>query len=169
KFYVFQPQIRETNSNRLTYTEPVRASSELSDSSILVDDRQRSRSRQRQSQQRTLSSSSVENLLINLQNIQLPSSLSLSSSYSHINEQQEEDENSLQVLIDLARDTDSTRINKLNLLYSFVEDSIGMVELRSLLSFIKSSSKININEPPLNLYSSILPTLIALILLENDI
>ncbi|CAF0894405.1 unnamed protein product [Rotaria sp. Silwood1] len=164
-----KPQIRETNSNRLTYTESVRASSELSDSSILVDDRQRSRSRQRQSQQRTLSSSSVENLLINLQNIQLPSSLSLSSSYSHINEQQEEDENSLQVLIDLARDTDSTRINKLNLLYSFVEDSIGMVELRSLLSFIKSSSKININEPPLNLYSSILPTLIALILLENDI
>jgi hypothetical protein len=53
-----------------------------------------------------------------------------------------------------------------------MEDSIGMVELLSLLHFIKSSSsstQVNIHEPPLNLYSSILPTLIALILLENDI
>ncbi|CAF4292137.1 unnamed protein product, partial [Rotaria sp. Silwood2] len=166
-----KPQIREKNVNRPTYTETVRASSELSDNSIILDDRQRSHSRQRQSQQRTLSSSSVENLLTNLQSIKLPLSLSSSSSlHSHLNEQQEEGEISLQLLIDLARDTDSTRIDKLNRLYSFVEDSIGMVELRSLLSFIKSSSsEININEPPLNLYSSILPSLIALILLENDI
>ena len=43
-----------------------------------------------------------------------------------------------------------------------------MVELLSLFRYIKSSSKINLNEPPLNLYSSILPTLITLIMLEND-
>ncbi|CAF1180453.1 unnamed protein product [Rotaria sordida] len=170
---VEKPQIREKNGNRSTYTETIRASSELSDSSIVCDDRQRSHSRQRRSQQRTLSSSSVENLLTNLHNIQLPplvSSSSLSSLHSHMNEQQEEHEISLQLLVDLARDTNSTRINKLNRLYSFLEDSIGMVELRSLINFIKSSSsEININEPPLNLYSSILPILIALILLENDI
>jgi hypothetical protein len=130
-----------------------------------LNDHQRSCSRQRQSQ-RTLSSSSVANLLSNLQTIQLP---------SQVNEQQqqqeeEEDASSLQLLIDLARDTDSTRIDKLNRLYSFVEDSIGMVELLSLFRFIKSSSaQVNIDEPPLNLYSSILPALIALILLENDI
>ncbi len=130
-----------------------------------MNDHQRSCSRQRQSQ-RTLSSSSVANLLSNLQTIQLP---------SQVNEQQqqqeeEEDASSLQLLIDLARDTDSTRIDKLNRLYSFVEDSIGMVELLSLFRFIKSSSaQVNIDEPPLNLYSSILPALIALILLENDI
>jgi len=136
-----------------------------------LDDHQRSYSRQRQSKQRTLSSSSVANLLSNLQNIQLPSS----SLHLQINEQQqqqeEDDDCSLQLLIDLARDTDSTRIDKINRLHSFVEDSIGMVELLSLFRFIKSSSsaQMNINEPPLNLYSSILPTLIALILLENDI
>jgi hypothetical protein len=135
-----------------------------------LDDHQRSYSRQRQSKQRTLSSSSVANLLSNLQNIQLPSS----SLHLQINEQQQQEEDddcSLQLLIDLARDTDSTRIDKINRLHSFVEDSIGMVELLSLFRFIKSSSsaQMNINEPPLNLYSSILPTLIALILLENDI
>jgi len=137
-----------------------------------LDDYQRSHSRRRQSQQRTLSSSSVANLLTSLQNIQLPSSSSL---YSHTNEQQqqqdeEDDDSNLQLLINLARDTDSTRINKLERLHSFVEDSIGMVELLSILRFIKSSStEVNINEPPLNLYSSILPTLSALFLLENDI
>ncbi len=136
-----------------------------------MDDYQRSHSRRRQSQQRTLSSSSVANLLTSLQNIQSPSS----SLYSHINEQQqqqdeEDDDSNLQLLINLARDTDSTRINKLERLHSFVEDSIGMVELLSILRFIKSSStEVNINEPPLNLYSSILPTLSALFLLENDI
>jgi hypothetical protein len=136
-----------------------------------LDDYQRSHSRRRQSQQRTLSSSSVANLLTSLQNIQSPSS----SLYSHINEQQqqqdeEDDDSNLQLLINLARDTDSTRINKLERLHSFVEDSIGMVELLSILRFIKSSStEVNINEPPLNLYSSILPTLSALFLLENDI
>jgi len=136
-----------------------------------LDDYQRSQSRRRQSQQRTLSSSSVANLLTSLQNIQLPSS----SLYSNINEQQqqqdeEDDDSNLQLLINLARDTDSTRINKLERLHSFVEDSVGMVELLSILRFIKSSStEVNINEPPLNLYSSILPTLSALFLLENDI
>lgn len=85
-------------------------------------------------------------------------------------EEDDEDDSSLQMLIDLARDVDSTRITKLDCLHSFVEDSIGMVELRSLLRFIKSpSSEISINESPLNLYSSILPSFIALILLENDI
>ncbi len=138
-----------------------------------MDDYQRSLSRRRQSQQRTLSSSSVANLLTSLQNIQLPSSSS--SLHSHINEQQqqqneEDDDSNLQLLINLARDTDSTRINKLERLHSFVEDSIGMVELLSIFRFIKSSSsEVNINEPPLNLYSSILPTLSALFLLENDI
>ncbi len=132
------------------------------------DDYQRSCSRQRRPQQRTLSSSSVANLLTNLQNIQLPSSLQ-----APMNEEEEEEgENSLQLLINLARDTELTRIDKLHRLHSFMEDSIGMVELLSLLHFIKSSSsstQVNIHEPPLNLYSSILPTLIALILLENDI
>jgi len=155
--------------SRPARTEIVSTSSELSDSSMVLDDHQRSYSRQRQSKQRTLSSSSVANLLSNLQNIQLPSS----SLHLQINEQQqqEEDDCSLQLLIDVARDIDSTRIDKLNRLHSFVEDSIGMVELLSLFRFIKSSSsaQMNINEPPLNLYSSILPTLIALILLENDI
>jgi hypothetical protein len=154
--------------------ETVSASSELSDSSFLLDDHQRSRSRQRQSQPRTLSNSSVANLLTNLESIKLPSS---SSSYLQINKQQQEEEDkedddcNLQLLIDLARDTDSTRIDKLNHLHSFIEDSIGMVELLSLFRFIKSSSssQMNINEPPLSLYSSILPTLIALLLLENDI
>jgi hypothetical protein len=134
----------------------------------LDDDYQRSCSRQRRPQQRTLSSSSVANLLTNLQNIQLPSSLQ-----APMNEEEEEEgENSLQLLINLARDTELTRIDKLHRLHSFMEDSIGMVELLSLLHFIKSSSsstQVNIHEPPLNLYSSILPTLIALILLENDI
>lgn len=149
----------------------MRASSELSDRSYSLDDRHGFHNRQRQSQQRTLSSSSVENLLTNLQNIQVPLSSSSSPSYSYINQQDdgETDVQSLQVLIDLARDTDSTRIDKLDRLYSFIEDSIGMVELRSILRFIKSTPEININQSPLNLYSSILPTLIALILLENDI
>jgi hypothetical protein len=156
--------------SRPVRTEIVSTSSELSDSSMVLDDHQRSYSRQRQSKQRTLSSSSIANLLSNLQNIQLPSS----SLHLQINEQQqqeEEDDCSLQLLIDVARDIDSTRIDKLNRLHSFVEDSIGMVELLSLFRFIKSlsSSQMNINEPPLNLYSSILPTLIALLLLENDI
>jgi len=135
----------------------------------LDDDYQRSCSRQRRPQQRTLSSSSVANLLTNLQNIQLPSSLQASMNEE---EEEEEGENSLQLLINLARDTELTRIDKLHRLHSFMEDSIGMVELLSLLHFIKSSSsstQVNIHEPPLNLYSSILPTLIALILLENDI
>jgi hypothetical protein len=135
-----------------------------------LDGSQRSRSRQRYSQQRTLSNASFANLLTNLQNIQLPAS----SLNSQITEQeQEEDDNNLQLLIDLARDIDSTRIDKLHYLHSFIEDSIGMVELLSLFRFIKSSSsssaQMNINEPPLNLYSSILPSLIALLLLENDI
>ncbi len=135
-----------------------------------MDGSQRSRSRQRYSQQRTLSNASFANLLTNLQNIQLPAS----SLNSQITEQeQEEDDNNLQLLIDLARDIDSTRIDKLHYLHSFIEDSIGMVELLSLFRFIKSSSsssaQMNINEPPLNLYSSILPSLIALLLLENDI
>ncbi len=133
------------------------------------DDYQRSCSRQRRPQQRTLSSSSVANLLTNLQNIQLPSSL---QAPINAEEEEEEGENSLQLLINLARDTELTRIDKLHRLHSFMEDSIGMVELLSLLHFIKSSSssiQVNIHEPPLNLYSSILPTLIALILLENDI
>lgn len=139
-----------------------------------MDEHQRSRSRQRQSQQRTLSHSSVTNLLTNLQNIQVPSSSSTSHSQSNEQQHKDEEENdcNLQLLIDLARDADSTRINKLNRLHLFVEDSIGMVELLSLFRFIKSASslsELNINEPPLNLYSSILPTLIALILLENDI
>jgi hypothetical protein len=61
-------------------------------------------------------------------------------------------------------------MDKLDRLHAFIEDSIGMVELLTLLRFIKSSSSstININEPPLNLYSSILPTITALFLLEND-
>lgn len=61
-------------------------------------------------------------------------------------------------------------MDKLQRLHLSIEDSIGMVELLSLFRFIKSSSKqISIDEPPLNLYSTILPTLSALILLENDI
>ncbi|CAF1160665.1 unnamed protein product [Rotaria magnacalcarata] len=166
-------QIKEQNQDRSCHLKTARATSELSDRSFSLEDRHRSHSRQRQSQQRTLSNSSVETLLTNLQSIQLPFSSSSSSSplnsYNNEQQQQEEGEHCLQVLIELARDTDSTRINKLDRLYSFIEDSIGMVELRSLLRFIKSSSsEINLNESPLNLYSSILPTVIALILLEND-
>lgn len=145
-----------------------------------MDEHQRARSRQRQSQQRTLSHSSVANLLNNLQNIHLSSS---SSSYSQVNDQKQQQQQqktedndnedySLQLLIDLARDIDSTRIDKVNRLHAFVEDSIGMVELLSLFRFIKSGSslsELNINEPPLNLYSSVLPSLIALVLLDNDI
>jgi hypothetical protein len=158
--------------SRPVRTEIVSTSSELSDSSMVLDDHQRSYSRQRQSKQRTLSSSSIANLLSNLQNIQLPSSsLHLQINEQQQQQQQQEDDCSLQLLIDVARDIDSTRIDKLNRIHSFVEDSIGMVELLSLFRFIKSlsSSQMNINEPPLNLYSSILPTLIALLLLENDI
>ena len=167
KLIIFQSQIKEKNVGRPSRIETASASSELSDSLILSDDRQRSRSRQSQSQSRTLSNSSVANLLTNLQNIQLPST----SFHSHNNEQQEEEDDSdLQLLIDLARDTDSARMDKLNRLHLYVEDSIGMVELLSLFRFIKSSSsEVNINEPPLNIYSSILPTLSALVLLENDI
>ncbi len=165
-------QINEKNVGRSARIETVSASSELSDSSIFLDGYQRSSSRQRQPQQRTLSSSSVANLLTNLQNIQLPSSSSQSQMNEKQDEEEEEDgESNLQLLINLARDTELTRIDKLHRLHSFIEDSIGMVELLSLLRFIKSSSstQVNIHEPPLNLYSSILPTLIALILLENDI
>ena len=147
-------------------TETCLTLSELSDISVVLDDRHKPRSRQRQSQQRELNNSSVAHLLSSLQHIEPPSSLP----HSHINEQQEEDDSSFQLLIDLARDTNSIRMNKIDCLYSFIEDAIGMVELHSLLRFIKSSSfEINIDEPPLNLYPSILPALITLILLENDI
>jgi hypothetical protein len=158
-------QINEKNIGRPARIKSISTSSELSDSSIVLDGRHRSSSRQ----QRTLSSSSVTNLLTNLQNIQVPSS----PVQAQMNDQQEEEEgeNNLQLLINLARDTELTRIDKLHRLHSFIEDSIGMVECLSLLRFIKTSSlaQVNIHEPPLNLYLSILPTLIAFILLENDI
>ncbi|CAF3681097.1 unnamed protein product [Adineta steineri] len=165
-------QFTEIPSKRLARSETASASSEMSDNSILMDDSRRSSSRQRQSQQRTLSISSITNLIANLQNIQLPptSSSSSSSVQSFMDEQDDENDNNLQILIDLARDTESTQTDKINRLHSLIEDSIGMVEFLSLLRFIKSSpTQININEPPLNLYSSILPALIALLLLENDI
>lgn len=154
---------REEKTNLLRKTsrsETMSVSSEYSDSSILSDDRRRRRS----SQQRSLSSSSLANLLTNLQNIEIPSAANL------LTEKSDNDQNHLQLLINLARDTESTRIDKVQQLHFSIEDSIGMVELLSLFRFIKSSSKrISLAEPPLNLYLPILPILSALILLENDI
>lgn len=109
----------------------------------------------------------MANLINNLQNIQQPSS----SSSSQINHQEhdEDDDGSLQMLIHLARDPDSSRMDKIHRLHSFIEDAIGMVEFLSLSRLIKSSAQLNLKEPPLNLYTSVLPALIALILLENDL
>ena len=134
---------------------------------MIFDDQQRARSQRRLSQQRTLSNSSMANLISNLHNIERP----LPSSQSQIDHQDEDedDDGSLQLLIDLARDPESSRMDKVHRLHSFIEDSIGMVELLSLSRLIKSSAQLNLKEPPLNLYTSVLPALIALILLENDI
>lgn len=130
---------------------------------MMYDEQQRSRSQRRLSQQRTLSNSSMANLISNLHNIERP----LPS--TQIDQQDQDDDSSLQLLIDLARDPDSSRMDKVHRLHSFIEDSIGMVELLSLSRLIKSSAQLNLKEPPLNLYTSVLPALIALILLENDI
>lgn len=109
----------------------------------------------------------MTNLLISLQNIRLPCT---DDQPARMDDDDADDDNAqLQLLIDLARDTDSSRSDKLQRLHASLEDSIGMVELLSLLRFLKSSSSdANVNEPPLNLYASILPTLSALLLLEND-
>ncbi|UJR10606.1 hypothetical protein I4U23_014803 [Adineta vaga] len=164
------------NVGRPARSETFSASSEMSESSLLSNDYQRSLNSRRLSQ-RKLSSSSITNLLSNLQNIRVP----LTSPHTYMDDQrqqreeeededEEDNEHHLQTLIDLARDTNSSRSDKLHRLHASLEDSIGMVELLSLLRFLKSSSSdVNINEPPLNLYSSILPTLSALLLLENDI
>lgn len=130
---------------------------------MMYDEQQRSRSQRRLSQQRTLSNSSMANLISNLHNIERP----LPS--TQIDQQDQDDDSSLQLLIDLARDPESSRMDKVHRLHSFIEDSIGMVELLSLSRLIKSSAQLNLKEPPLNLYTSVLPALIALILLENDI
>lgn len=102
----------------------------------------------------------MTNLLTSLQSLSLPNSSSIVD--------EEYDEQGLQLLIDLARQSDLSRKEKLDRLQHYVEDAIGMVEFLSLFRFIKSSSDPQVHESPLNLYSAVLPTVSALVLLEND-
>ncbi|CAF1039944.1 unnamed protein product [Didymodactylos carnosus] len=123
------------------------------------------RSQRRNPGHRSLSRSSVNTLLKNLQLQPNPS--------TNINTAEEpEEENvhdSLTLLIQLARDPSLTKMGKIDRLKTSIEDTIGMVELLSLVRLVKTpTTKLSVDEAPLNIYRHLLPSFVSLILLEND-